>query len=323
VASQLVSGLVSEAALEHLLDEVRNSAAGSEHGVFGPASVSWKVHREAALFLAAGRAALLQLAHPWIAAAISQHSTTLSDPIGRFHQTFRVMFTMVFGSVEQALAAAVRLHRRHGGIRGNLPESVGQFAAGCPYEANELGALRWVYATLIHSAVLAYELVLPPLADQEREQYYQESKRLASLFGISRDSLPPHWPGFNAYFETTCESRLLGVTPGTREIAYQLLRGAGSWIRLPCWYTALTTRLLPGRLREEFQLAYGPREQVSAERAIRWFFRICPHLPASIRFVGPYREAQERLRGKSGPGLAVRVSNRLWVGTPVLFREEA
>src|SRR3712207_7704222 len=40
------------------------------------------------LFLGAGRALLLQLAHPWVAAGISQHSTTLADPIGRFHRTF-------------------------------------------------------------------------------------------------------------------------------------------------------------------------------------------------------------------------------------------
>src|SRR5580704_8180412 len=182
--------VVSEASLKRHLDEVRNSAAGSAHGVFGPTSISWKVNRESALFLAAARAALLQLAHPWVAAAIAEHSTTLTDPVGRFHQTFRVMFTMVFGSLEQALAASRRLYRRHSGIRGELPEAVGHFAKGAAYEANEIDALRWVYATLVDSALIAYELVLPPLTGAEREQYYEESKTLAALFGISRDYLP-------------------------------------------------------------------------------------------------------------------------------------
>ncbi len=157
------SDLVSAADLERLLDEVKRSAAGGAEGLFGPDSVSWKINRESALFLAAGRAALLQLAHPWVAAAIAEHSTTLHDPVGRFHRTFRVMFTMVFGSLEQALGAARHLHRRHVGIRGQMKETVGPFAEGSAYEANDVAALRWVFATLVDSALLAYELVLPPL----------------------------------------------------------------------------------------------------------------------------------------------------------------
>src|SRR5664280_20805 len=222
--------VVSEAALERLLDEVRNSAAGSAHGIFGPASISWKVNRESALFLAAGRAALLQLAHPWVAAAISEHSTTLGDPIGRFHRTFRVMFTMVFGSLEQALGASRRLQRRHSSIRGKLPEAVGRFAEGSPYEANEIAALRWVHATLVDSALVAYELVLPPLTEAERERYYEESKTMAALFGIPRNCLPSRWLEFKPSVESACESRLLAVGPGARDMAHrQQTRLAGGF----------------------------------------------------------------------------------------------
>src|SRR5271157_3474187 len=140
--------IVSAAYLERLLGEVARSSAGTSAGLFGPDSVSWKINREAALFLAAGRATLLQLAHPWVAAAIAQHSRTLHDPIGRFHQTFRVMYTLSFGPVEQASATARHMHRKHQGIRGVMPETIGAFAAGSRYEANEVNALLWVYATL-------------------------------------------------------------------------------------------------------------------------------------------------------------------------------
>src|SRR5258707_9727499 len=91
---------------------VRGAGAGSPAGVFGPRSITWQVDREAATFLGAGRALLLQLAHPWIAAAIEQHSDTFANPIGRFHRTFGTVFTMVFGTLGQSLEAARRLHRR-------------------------------------------------------------------------------------------------------------------------------------------------------------------------------------------------------------------
>ena len=310
---------VSAADLERLLGEVERSAAGASGGLFGPGSVSWKVNREAGLFLAAGRATLLQLAHPWVAAAISEHSRTLHDPIGRFHQTFRVMFTISFGSVEQAVAVARHLHSRHRGIHGTMPETVGAFAEGSHYQANEVHALLWVYATLIDSAVTAYDLVLPALTSAEREQYYAESRTSAALFGISPDEWPRSWQEFEQYKESMYVSDTLAVSDVARRLAREVLSGAGSWLRIPSWYRALTAHLLRPRLREEFGLVYGGPERRSAERALGWLRRIHPHLPESVRFIGPYQEAVARLKGRSRPSLRVRLSNRLWIGEASLF----
>ncbi len=306
--------------LDRLLAGLKKSVAAPEEGIFGPASISWKINRESALFLAAGRAALLQLAHPWVGAAIAQHSRTLNDPIGRFHHTFRVIFTMVFGPVEHAFAAARQLHRLHQRIAGTLPEAAGGFQQGTAYEANEISALRWVYATLVDSAVVAYELMFPPLSDAEREQYIIESLRMAALFGISHEHLPGTWAGFREYLDTTVASDTLGVSVATRRLAQRLQDGADLMVGPPFWYRALTAELLPVRIREEFALPYGPREQGSASRALRILRRVYTRMPAALRFIGPYIEAQNRLRGQSS-GLAVRLSNRVWVGQPGLLSE--
>lgn len=313
------SQLVSARDLESQLAELKKARPDPSQCILGPDSISWRVNRESALFLAAGRAALLQLAHPWVATAIAEHSRTLNDPIGRFHQTFRVMFTMVFGSVEQACAAAGHLHRRHQGIRGTIPQTTGRFGAGAPYEANDISALRWVHATLVESALLAYELVLPPLDNAEREHYYAESRRTAALFGIPREHLPQDWTGFCLYMKSALQSDMLGVSAATREMAHRLQDGAGLRVHPPFWYRALTTELLPPRFREEFQFSYGERERISASRAIRWLRRIYPHLPASLRFVGPYNEVQARLNGRPQPSRPIRLSNKLWIGQPSLL----
>jgi uncharacterized protein (DUF2236 family) len=118
--------LLSEDDFESSLDTVREAAAGAIEGVFGPASLTWRIDREAAVFLGAGRALLLQLAHPWVAAAIAEHSRTFADPIGRFHRTFNTTFTMLLGTLDQALAAARRLPWRHAAVKGIL---VGRLAA--------------------------------------------------------------------------------------------------------------------------------------------------------------------------------------------------
>src|ERR1017187_9414138 len=119
---------VSRQAIERLWNSVAEAASDPRAGIFSPSSISWKVNRESALFLGAGRAALLQLAHPWVAAALDQHSNLRNDPLGRFHNTFRVVFTMVFGTLDQALAASRALYQMHTRIRGELPAPAARYS---------------------------------------------------------------------------------------------------------------------------------------------------------------------------------------------------
>jgi uncharacterized protein (DUF2236 family) len=306
--------IITEADLEHELAIVRSAAAGGSEGVFGPASVAWRVDREAAIFLGAGRALLLQLAHPWVAAAIAEHSRTLADPIGRFHRTFNIEFTMVFGTTSQAIAAARQLHHRHASISGTVTESTGAFTAGSEYRANDVAALRWVQATLTDTALVAYELVNPPLSIEERERYYAESRLSAALLGIPQRALPGNWAEFARYVDGMFASDILAVSGAARRIATDLFSGAATGRRIPAWFCALTARLLPPRLRDEFALPYGPHEERSAERALTALRFFYPWTPARLRYVAPYHEARARLSGRARPDRFTRALNRLWIG---------
>ena len=310
--------IVGTEALERELNLVRSAAAGSLAGIFGPRSMTWRVNREAAIFLGAGRALLLQLAHPWIAAAIEQHSDTFANPIGRFHRTFSTVFTMVFGTLEQSLAAARRLHSRHAAINGALQSAAGPFAAGSSYCANDVSALRWVHATLWETAPIAYELVLPALTQDQRERYYAEGRLFAALFGISTQHLPPDWTSFSAYVEMMTRSSTLTVTESARVMAHRLLAGADTWLPIPSGYEALTAALLPPRLPDAFGLRYGQAERDGARQFIARARRLYPLLPSRLRYVGPYQEAEQRLAGRTKPDLVARMSNRFWMGQSAL-----
>src|SRR5882757_349825 len=297
---------VSRAASQDLLASLERLPGEPGQGFFGPGSITWHVNRESAVFLGAGRAALLQLAHPWVAAALAQHSNLLNDAVGRFHSTFRVLCTMLFGSRGQAIEASRQLYRLHTGIRGDLP-------SGEHYEANEVAALRWVYATLVESAIMAYEFVLPPLTLSERGQYYTESKRMAALFGISAEALPNDWTGFLQYTAKMFASPELSVDAGALALGCSVMSGAGTWIRPPHWYAALTAYWMPQRLRTAFALPFGAREGEAVQWAGRWLPRLYPSIPGPLRYVGPFHEANARLRGRA-PGLLTRKSNYFWMG---------
>jgi uncharacterized protein (DUF2236 family) len=288
------------------------------NGFFGPGSVTWRVNRESAVFLGAGRAALLQLAHPWVAVALAQHSNLLNDAVGRFHSTFRVIYTMLFGTRDQALEASKQLYQRHTGICGQRPNGVGEHLRGDHYEANEVAALRWVFATLVESAILAYEFVLPPLSLSDREQYYAESGRMAVLFGIPAETLPPSWSAFTSYTAEMCDSQQLAVDAGSLALSRSVLSGAGAWLQPPHWYHALTVYWMPPRLRAAFELPFTAREQRAVDRAAHWLPRLYPYIPGRLRYVGPFYEADARLRGRT-PGVLTRGSNRFWMGQPRLL----
>ena len=310
--------MVSENDLGSALDFVRAGATGSVEGIFGPASLTWRIDREAVIFLGAGRALLLQLAHPWVAAAIAEHSRTFADPIGRLHRTFDVVFTMVFGSLDQALAAARHLHQRHATIVGLLPEAIGPFDKRSPYCANEVSALRWIHATLVETALMAHHLILPALSIDERERYWAESRLFGALFGLTPVDLPADWASFVAYNETMVRSDILSVSTAAREVAGQVFSGGGTWLRPPRWYQALSVQMLPERLRMGFGLPFDEHERRAADRALAWIRRVYPTLPTRLRTVGPYQEAQARLQGKPQLDWATRWLNRAWIGRPLM-----
>jgi uncharacterized protein (DUF2236 family) len=203
-------------------------------------------------------------------------------------------------------------------IQGRLTAPAGRFGEGSTYRANEVTALTWVHATLVETAVIAHDLVLPPLRPEERERYYRESRLLGSMFGLCEEDQPQDWGGFMLYCSNMWSSDILTVTPEARTIAEQVLKGAGSWLRAPGWYHTLTAHLLPAPVRDGFGLVYTDDERQSAERALRWIRRTYPLLPGRLRHVGPYQEALGRLSGRAQPTPFVRSLNRVWIGQPAM-----
>jgi uncharacterized protein (DUF2236 family) len=283
--------------LEAELARARAHAAGETAGLFGPDSMIWRVDRESALFLGAGRALLLQLAHPWVAGAIAEHSRALADPIGRFHGTFEIMFTLVFGSLEQALDAARRLHRRHAGVRGLLPESGGRFAAGSAYSANEANAQQWVHATLVETALIAHDLVLPPLTGAERERYYAELRACGPLWGIAPRHFPTSLIALRAWMDEMIGGGEVHVTPQARELSRWILRPRVRWLPGVVWrpLEPITAWLLPPPLRDGFGLSWGPRRERMMCGIARASRASVPRLPSMLRELPQARSAMRRV----------------------------
>ena len=308
--------IVTQSQLERRIAEATARADDPRVGLFGPDSMTWRISRESVVFLGAGRAALLQLAHPYVAHGIEQHSATRADPVGRFNRTFLHVYGMIFGDLESVVTASLRVRKVHDRIHGAIDEDVGRFPRGHRYTAHDEGALLWVFATLIETGVMAYELGVARLSPGEKDAYYQESKIFGSLFGISDEALPADWPAFKRYCEEMAAGDALAVGRPARETARFLLtppRGVlGPFMR---GYAALTTGLLPPRIREGFGLPFGPAEEASFHRTLWAVTRGWPLLPDRARWVPDYVEARRRLDGRPRRDRLGRAVQQLILGS--------
>jgi uncharacterized protein (DUF2236 family) len=293
--------MVSREDLERCIEEVRAHVADPNEGIHGPASMSWKINREAVLFVGGGAAALLQLAHPFVAYGVDQHSKTKTDPLGRFQRTFDNVLAMNFGTLDQAIKSAERVHRVHERIVGTINENAGDYTDKSEYQANTESALFWVHATLLDTAVRVYEACVRKLSADEKEKYYQESYHFAALFGISQENIPKTWIDFQQYMADTCESGELVVTEPAMEMRKFLLRSPTPSLRpLFAWLEVMSAGFMHPRFRKEFGFRYEQRERAifgASIVALRVAIRM---LPAHLRYGPAYMAAKHRLSGKQG-----------------------
>ena len=298
--------LVSREDLEASIAELRREVRDPRAGIYGPGSISWSIDREMITFLAGGRAALLQLAHPFVAHGVDQHSATRHDPLGRFQRTFKHVYAMVFGDLDHAISAARRVYAVHQRIVGRFGNE--------RYQANDVDALWWVHATLVDSAVQAYELAVRPLAPEERDEYLRQSRKFGRLFGISDDVMPKTWDEFSAYNQRMWHR--LNIEEPAAQMATFLLRApaalgpttAARWLSpVARWYSIITAGLLPEPIRRKFAdrgveaLRFGRGRQLAFDASLKSIALTYRQLPARLRQVPAYRHALRRLRGEPGP----------------------
>ena len=280
--AEIMSGQrVSRDDLEKTLEQLRGSIDHLDHGIHGPGTTAWRLARESANFAGAGRAVLLQLAHPGVASAIAQHSRTRDDVRGRFVRTFRHVYTMLFDDFDKVARSARAVYAGHERVVGTVDGS------STSYAANDPASLRWVWATLTDT-VCVVQARLGVAAPRERRRYYLETRRFAALFGLAPDYLPADYFELKHYMARVLAGGELQVTAAARDMARFLLGGTGPYL----WITA---SMLPLPLLREFGLGVTPAQQKVGQRLLGLAGLPYRLLPAWLRAVPAYRQALRRL----------------------------
>jgi len=286
VRAHLVRGL-GEAVLG--LPRPRPGRPG-DAGWFGPGSLAWRINAETVLLLGGGRALLMQVAHPLVAAGVADHSDFTREPFERLWRTVDAALTVVFGDSEQAAAAVERVTAIHRGVRGER--------GGRAYSALEPELLLWVHATLVDSSVAAYERFVGPLRPEELERYYLEMQRMGTAFGIPPELHPPTYRDFRAYLDGAVAALEIGEE--SRRVARQVLSPPAPLVLLPLGLLSglLSVGLLPARIRRDLGLRWGPGAARAFEAASAGIRRAVPLLPDRVRRWPHAREAERRIAAR-------------------------
>jgi uncharacterized protein (DUF2236 family) len=191
----------------------------ADDGLFGPASVAWRVSTDLASPVAGLRSLLMQALHPLAMAGVDQHSGWRRDPVGRLAATSAYLATFTFGERAVALHAAARVRRIHDHVRGV------DAVTGRAYTAADPALLLWIHAALVQSSLAAGRAFGTPLSAEDSDSYVEEMVVAAELVGVPRPQVPASVAELERYVASVRPE--LSCTPAARESMSYLLDPPG------------------------------------------------------------------------------------------------
>ncbi|MGH7814404.1 MAG: oxygenase MpaB family protein [Candidatus Binataceae bacterium] len=198
-------------------------------GLFGPGSVTWRVHSDFPAMLAGGLSSLyLQALHPLAMAGVYDHSNFRKDPLLRLRRTATFVGATSYAATaiaEKSIAMVRRIHER---VVGTAPD-------GRAYSANDPRLLTWVHTAEVASFLKSYLAYSgDSLTAEEQDRYFAEVARLAE--GLGARDVPASVAQVRDYFQTM-RPELIWGSQARESIDFlfrtpSLLPGMGPGLRL-------------------------------------------------------------------------------------------
>lgn len=224
-------------------------------GLFGPDSVTWKIHADFPSMMAGGLASLmLQTLHPLALAGVWDYSDFRGDMLGRLRNTIAFVSRTTYAPripAEQAIEQVRDIHRK---VKGTA-------ADGRPYSAEDPHLLTWVHCAEVWSFLCGYRTYCyTHIPRQMQNRYLEEMAHIAEALGAR--NVPKSLDALENYFrdirpELVYDARTREVLNALHSIqlpipfsnlSRSLFLGAGAAL-LPDWALDLMEKPRTERLR--------------------------------------------------------------------------
>lgn len=267
----------------------------ADPGLYGPDSVTWRVHADPSMALAGLRALLLQAVHPVAMHGVFANSNFRGDPWGRLLRTAEYVAVTAYGTTREAQRAGARVRGIHRKLSGIEPIS------GTAYRVDDPKLLLWVHCCEVESFLSTAVRCGLRLSAAEQDGYYAEQTRGAALLGLDPSAVPGSVTEMADYFA--------GMRPQLRVGADA--RGAAQFIlwppmpalvqlgtpARPAWIAlaAASFAMLPRWARRLYRLPGVPTTDLAATAAGLALRSGLLVVPAGLRNGPHLKAAQERV----------------------------
>jgi uncharacterized protein (DUF2236 family) len=229
--------------------------------------------------LGGGRALLMQLAHPVVAAGVRGYSGYETEPWRRLARTMHALYTIVFGTKEDAARVGDATRRVHARVPG----------------AFDPDAQMWVHATLVDTGLVMYESFVGRLDESQRRGFYAEMKVVAEAFGVPAHAIPSRFVDFQSYCRDALDE--LAVGDDALAVAQTVLAPPLPWALGPVTHVAnlVTVGLLPAALRDAYGLRWTRAHALALRLQTRSVRTALPATPPLLRAIARERTIPTRL----------------------------
>lgn len=281
----------------------------TDPGLFGPDSVTWRVHADPVIGVGGVRAILLQTMLPGPMVAANSASDYRRDPWGRLARTAEYIGAISYGTSEEAERAAAKVRRLHHTLGLDDPDW-----------------LLWVHAAFVDSLLDCYRRSGAPMTAADADRYVAEQQRAAELVGLPAADVFDTVGGLKMYLRDVQPS-LVATPEAVDFVRFALVPPMPAKVRwltpaAPGWATIVTTAfaLLPAQVRGRLAaglssagvplvggvlapagrlMAGGPLLDLQATLTLRTMRVALARVPRGVR-EGPHlRAARERLELQS------------------------
>ncbi|PKK15608.1 oxygenase MpaB family protein [Thermomonospora sp. CIF 1] len=261
-----------------------------------------RVAQEGILIAGGGVASLLQTSHPKVGQGVHDHSYTFDDPTARLRNTMGWVYTVVFGTKEEADRLSAIVTRMHDKVTGP------------GYQANDPELQVWVASTLFAVAAQLYQRLFGKFTPEELEEYYQQSKIYATILGCPEDRMPATYPEFREYYARMVNT--LKINDASRYVADGVLHPKKlPWFMRPGLIPIrlITYGMMPPPIREQYGWKWNLFREIQFHLLMEFLALVYPRLPKRVRTLPRdfyLHQIRKMLRNRAFDKPRLKVSSR-------------
>ena len=240
-----------------------------ESGLFGPGSVTWRVHADPVFPIAGVRALILQALHPLTMAAVAQQRGFEEDFWGRLDRTGQYVSTLTYAPESQARRTAAKVRGIHRKLVGTNP------ATGETFRLDRPDLLLWVHCCEVDSFLGTARRAGAPITPDDADEYLREQVLAATLVGIPEEMVPSSVTAMERYFQDV-RPQLELTDDATRGVKVLISPPMPKKVRLltparPAWagLAGMAFALMPGWARKLYRMPGLPTTDLAATGALR------------------------------------------------------